>query len=420
MKGNIFYAQSGGVTPVINATAAGVIDAYNRNKKSFGKLYIGKNGILGALNEELIDISKEDKAQLALLKQTPGGAFGSCRLKLSDFKKSKKDFDRLYEVFKKHNIRYFFYNGGGDSQDTTNKVSKFFKEKNYPIICIGLPKTIDNDLPITDNCPGFGSVAKYIATSTLEASLDVKSMCETSTKVFILEVMGRHAGWLAASAGVIKEKAEDAPHMILLPEVQFNQSTFLKKVKDTTVKYGYCVIVASEGIKDDKNKFLSDSGLKDSFGHTQLGGVAPVLSSIITNKLKYKVHWAVSDYLQRAARHIGSKVDVNQAYALGLESIKVAKLNRNNIMLTIKNDTIKQKYKWSISSTSLDNVANVEKMLPKTFIKSNRFEITRSCKEYISNLIQGEDYPTYKNGFPQYARLECKTIKKKLPAYKSK
>ena len=419
MKGNIFYAQSGGVTPVINATAAGVIDAYNKNKKSFGKLYVGKNGILGALNEELIDISKEDKTQLALLKQTPGGAFGSCRLKLSDFKKSKKDFDRLYEVFKKHNIRYFFYNGGGDSQDTTNKVSKFFKEKNYSIICIGLPKTIDNDLPVTDNCPGFGSVAKYIATSTLEASLDVKSMCETSTKVFILEVMGRHAGWLAASAGVIKEKAGDAPHLILFPEIQFNQSSFLKKVKETTIKYGYCVIVASEGIKDNKNKFLSDSGLKDSFGHAQLGGVAPVLSSIITNKLKYKVHWAVSDYLQRAARHIASTVDVDQAYALGLESIKVAKLDNNNIMLTIKSTKIKQKYKWSISSTNLNNVANVEKMLPKNFIKSNGFEITRSCKEYISNLIQGEDYPSYDNGVPQYAKLECKTIKKKLPTYKS-
>ena len=418
MKGNIFYAQSGGVTPVINATAAGVIDAYNKNKKSFGKLYIGKNGILGALNEELIDITMEDKYQLALLKQTPGGAFGSCRLKLNDFQKSKKDFERIYKVFKKHNIKYFFYNGGGDSQDTTNKISKFFTERNYSLVCIGLPKTIDNDLPVTDNCPGFGSVAKYIATSTLEASLDVKSMCKTSTKVFILEVMGRHAGWLAASSGVIKEKLGDAPHLILLPEIKFNQSLFLKKVKETTIKYGYCVIVASEGIKDSKNRFLSDSGLKDSFGHAQLGGVAPVLSSIITNKLKYKVHWAVSDYLQRAARHIASKVDVDQAYALGLESIKVAKTNTNNIMLTIKNDSKKQNYKWSINSTNLDNVANVEKMLPKKFIKSNSFEITKSCKQYILNLIQGEDYPTYENGFPQYAKLECKTIKKKLPSYK--
>ena len=418
MKGNIFYAQSGGVTPVINATAAGVIDAYNKNSRSFGKLYIGKNGILGALKEELIDISKEDKSQLALLKQTPGGAFGSCRLKLNDFKKSKKNFERIYNVFKKHNIRYFFYNGGGDSQDTTNKISKFFKKKNYALVCIGLPKTIDNDLPITDNCPGFGSVAKYIATSTLEASLDVKSMCETSTKVFILEVMGRHAGWLAASAGVIKEKTGDAPHLILLPEIKFNQSLFLKKVKEITLRYGYCVIVASEGIKDDKNKFLSDSGLKDSFGHAQLGGVAPILSSIINNKLKYKVHWAVSDYLQRAARHIASRVDVDQAYALGLESIKIAKTDINNIMLTIKNTSTKQNYKWSISSTNLDNVANIEKMLPKSFIKSNNFEITNSCKQYISNLIQGEDYPTYQKGFPQYAKLKCKTIKKKLAPYK--
>ena len=417
MKGNIFYAQSGGVTPVINATAAGVIDEYNKNKKSFGKLYIGKNGILGALKEELIDISMEDKSQLALLKQTPGGAFGSCRLKLNDFKKSKKEFERIYKVFKKHNIRYFFYNGGGDSQDTTNKISKFFSERNYFIVCIGLPKTIDNDLPITDNCPGFGSVAKYIATSTLEASLDVKSMCKTSTKVFILEVMGRHAGWLAASSGVIKEKIGDAPHLILLPEIKFNQILFLKKVKETTIKYGYCVIVASEGIKDGKNKFLSDSGLRDSFGHAQLGGVAPVLSSIINNKLKYKVHWAVSDYLQRAARHIASKVDVDQAYTLGLESIKVAKTNINNIMLTIKNDSMKKNYKWSISSTNLDNVANVEKMLPKNFIKSNNFEITNSCKQYILNLIQGEDYPTYQNGFPKYAKLRCKTIKKKLESY---
>jgi 6-phosphofructokinase 1 len=418
MKGNIFYAQSGGVTPVINATAAGVIDAYNQNRKSFGKLYIGKNGILGALKEELIDVSMENESQLALLKQTPGGAFGSCRLKLNDFKKSKKDFERIYEVFKKHNIRYFFYNGGGDSQDTTNKVSKFFKERNYSIVCIGLPKTIDNDLPVTDNCPGFGSVAKYIATSTLEASLDVKSMCETSTKVFILEVMGRHAGWLAASAGVIKEKTGDAPHLILLPEIKFNQSLFLKRVKEITLRYGYCVIVASEGIKDGKNKFLSDSGLKDSFGHAQLGGVAPILSSIINNKLKYKVHWAVSDYLQRSARHIASRVDVDQAYALGLESIKIAKTDINNIMLTIKNDSAKQNYKWSISSTNLDNVANVEKMLPKVFIKSNGFEITKSCKQYILNLIQGEDYPAYENGFPKYAKLECKTIKKKLASFK--
>ncbi len=420
MKGNIFYAQSGGVTPVINATAAGLIDAYLKNKKHFGKFFIGKNGILGALREELIDISKESKSELNLLKKTPGGAFGSCRLKLNDFQKSKEDFERLYIVFKKHNIKYFFYNGGGDSQDTTNKVSKFFKEKNYPIICIGLPKTIDNDLPITDNCPGFGSVAKYIATSTLEASLDVKSMSETSTKIFILEVMGRHAGWLAASAGVIKQVAEDPPHIILFPEIEFKEKVFIKKVEEITNKFGYCVIVASEGIKNSKNQFLCDSGLKDSFGHSQLGGVAPVLSELITNKLKLKVHWAVSDYLQRAARHIGSKVDVDQAYSLGSAGIKYAKKNISDVMLTIKNISSNEKYKWSISHTKLDKVANVEKKLPKNFIKKNGFEITNPCKKYILNLIKGEDYPTYKFGFPRYAKLKCSTITKKLPSYKLK
>ena len=420
MKGNIFYAQSGGVTPVINATAAGLIDAYFKNKKYFGKLYVGRNGILGALKEELIDISTECQTELALLKETPGGAFGSCRLKLNDYRKSKADFQRLYEVFREHSIKYFFYNGGGDSQDTTNKVSKFFKQKGYPIACIGLPKTIDNDLPITDNCPGFGSVAKYIATSTLEASLDVKSMSETSTKIFILEVMGRNAGWLAASAGVIKKISGDPPHLILFPEIEFKEKLFIKKVKEITNKYGYCVVVASEGIKNAKNKFLSDSGLRDSFGHAQLGGVAPVLSRLITRELKYKVHWAVSDYLQRAARHIASKIDVNQAYSLGNKAITYAKNDVTDVMLTIKNISSKGKYKWSISCTDLDKVANIEKKLPKKFIKKNGYEITKQCKEYIQNLIMGEDYPPYVNGYPRYAKLKCKTIKKRLAPYKLK
>ncbi len=417
MKGNIFYAQSGGVTPVINATALGLIDEYYKNKRYFNKFYVGKNGILGALKEELIDIASEDKKQLKLLKYSPGGAFGSCRLKLKDFKKSEREFERIYRVFKAHNIKYFFYNGGGDSQDTTNKISKFFKSKNYPIVCIGLPKTIDNDLPITHCCPGFGSVAKYIATSTLEASLDVKSMSETSTKVFILEVMGRHAGWLAASAGVIKKKASDSPHIILFPEIEFKQKYFLSKVKDTIKKHGYCVIVASEGIKS-KKKFISDSGLKDSFGHAQLGGVAPVLSNMITQQLHYKVHWAVSDYLQRSARHLASKVDVDQAYMLGKMGIVYAKKNVSDIMLIIKEIQSAKAYKWNVSSTSLESVANIEKMLPKNFIKSNGYEITKSCKNYISNLINGESHPRYIKGIPEYAKLSCKTIKKKLSPYR--
>ena len=416
MKGNIFYAQSGGVTPVINATASGLIEQFFKNKKYFGKFYAGKNGILGALNEDLIDISTEKKSELKLLRQTPGGAFGSCRLKLKDYIKSGREFQRIYEVFKAHNIRYFFYNGGGDSQDTTNKISKFFKTKDYPITCIGLPKTIDNDLPITYCCPGYGSVAKYIATSTLEASLDVKSMSETSTKVFILEVMGRHAGWLAASAGIIKMNAGDPPHLILFPEIEFKQSDFLKKVKDAIDKYGYCVIVASEGIKS-KNKFISDSGLKDSFGHAQLGGVAPVLSNIVTSKLNIKVHWAVSDYLQRSARHIGSKIDTQQAYTLGKSGIEYAKKNISDVMLTIERVADKSEFKWKVSHAPLDKVANLEKMLPKNFIKANGYEITKSCMSYITDLTQGEDYPTYAAGAPRYADLNCKTIKKKLKKF---
>ena len=413
MKGNIFYAQSGGVTPVINATASGLIEHFFKNKKYFGRFYAGKNGILGALNEELIDIASENKLELKLLSKTPGGAFGSCRLKLKDYVKSEREFQRIYEVFKAHNIRYFFYNGGGDSQDTTNKISKFFKIKGYAISCIGLPKTIDNDLPITYCCPGYGSVAKYIATSTLEASLDVKSMSQTSTKVFILEVMGRHAGWLAASSGIIKTKAEEPPHIILFPEVEFKQTDFLRKVRDVINKYGYCVIVASEGIKS-KNKFISDSGLKDSFGHAQLGGVAPVLSNMITSKLNIKVHWAVSDYLQRSARHIGSRVDVEQAYMLGKSGIDYAKKNITDVMLTIIRVNNKSRFQWKVSHTPLDNVANQEKMLPRNFIKSNGYEISKSCMSYITDLTQGEDYPSYVNGFPRYANLNCKTIKKKL------
>ena len=417
MKGNIFYAQSGGVTPVINATALGLIEGYFENKKYFGAFYAGKNGILGALNEELIDISSEKKSELKLLKQTPGGAFGSCRLKLKSYTSSKKEFERIYDVFKAHNIKYFFYNGGGDSQDTTNKISKFFQSRRYPIVCIGLPKTIDNDLPITHCCPGFGSVAKYIATSTLEASLDVKSMSQTSTKVFILEVMGRHAGWLAASAGIIKEKPGDPPHLILFPEIEFNQGKFLKKVKDVIKNYGYCVIVASEGIKS-KNKFISDSGLRDSFGHAQLGGVAPVLSNMITAKLNIKVHWAVSDYLQRSARHIGSKVDIEQAYMLGKTGIEYAKKGISDVMLTIKKKNNSKQLQWKVSHTSLGKVANIEKMLPKNFIKANGYEISKSCLNYISELSKGEDYPSFINGIPRYANLQCKTIKKKIKKFK--
>ncbi len=417
MKRNIFYAQSGGVTPVINATAAGLIDYLSKNRTSFGKLYIGKNGIAGALKEELIDISKEKPTELKKLIHTPGGAFGSCRIKLKDPIKNKKEFRRILEVFKAHDIGYFFYNGGGDSQDTTLKISNYCRENGYDLICIGLPKTIDNDLPITDNCPGFGSVAKYIATSTYEASLDVASMANSSTKVFLLEVMGRHAGWLAASAGVIKENNSMPPHLILFPEIIFDENKFLLKIKNTVKNYGYCVIVTSEGIKNKKKQFLSASSAKDSFGHAHLGGVAPKLANMITDKLSYKVHWAVADYLQRSARHIGSSVDVNQAYEIGYKALEYAKTGIHGVMLTINKKKTKN-YQWEIKYTKLEKVANVEKELPKSFITKDGFGITSSCKRYIRNLIKGEDYPPYKDGIPVYAKLSHPLVTKKLKNFK--
>jgi 6-phosphofructokinase len=339
------------------------------------------------------------------------------KIQLNDPVKNKREFHRILEVFKAHNIGYFFYNGGGDSQDTTLKVSNYCKEHGYDISCIGLPKTIDNDLPITDNCPGFGSVAKYIAISTYEASLDVASMANSSTKVFLLEVMGRHAGWLAASAGVIRDNISMPPHLILLPEVIFNEKNFLLKVKKTVKEYGYCVVVASEGIKNKNNKFIAASSTKDSFGHAHLGGVAPKLANIITTKLSYKVHWAVSDYLQRAARHIGSSVDVKQAYMVGYKALEYAKKGIDGVMLTIKNKKTKN-YQWEIKYTDLNKVANVEKGLPKNFITKDGYNITAPCKKYIRNLIYGEDYPPYKNGIPVYAKLKKILVKKKLKNFR--
>jgi len=408
---NAFYAQSGGVTAVINASACGVIETVNKSKK-IHKVLAGENGILGALNEELIDTSKESKTNIAKLKQTPGGAFGSCRFKLQDPIKQKKEYERLFEVFAAHDIGYFFYNGGGDSQDTTFKVSEMAKKLKFPLKCVGIPKTVDNDLPYTDCSPGFGSVAKYIATSTLEAGLDVKSMAETSTKVFILEVMGRHAGWIAAASCLAATKPEDPPHIILLPEVPFEKAKFITQVKKTIKKCGYCVIVASEGAQTKNGKFLADSGLTDAFGHKQLGGVAPVLAEMIS-KIGLKNHWAVADYLQRSARHIASKTDLDQAYAVGEHAVKLAIAGKTAVMPIIKR-TNDSPYKWKIATAPLKNVANIEKTMPKKFISKNGFEITQAGKTYLRPLIKGEAPIKYVNGLPDVAELRKIKVKKKL------
>ena len=413
---NALYAQSGGVTSVINATACAVIESSRKSKK-IGKVFAGKNGIVGILQEDLIDTSIEDIKEINKLMHTPGGVFGSCRHKLKDAKQNIREYRRLIEVFKAHDIGYFFYNGGGDSQDTSNKIAQYTKEEGFPVTCIGIPKTIDNDLPFTDNCPGFGSVAKYIATSTKEAALDVKSMSSSSTKVFILEVMGRHAGWLAASSGLAQSNNNSAPHIILLPEVPFNENKFLKKVKDSVKKEGYCVVVVSEGAKYKNGKFLADAGTVDSFGHKQLGGVAPRIAALINKKLGLKYHWAVSDYLQRSARHISSQVDLDQAYAVGKAAVEFAAAGENSIMPIIVRKKSKP-YSWDIGKVKLTKVANVERKMPKNFISKDGFGITQSCKNYLSPLIQGEAMTPFKDGVIHTASLKNRLVRKKLRSFK--
>ncbi len=412
-KANAFYAQSGGVTPVINASACGVIETAAKHKDKIGKVYAGRNGIIGALREELVDTSKEGKRAIRGLMNTPSGAFGSCRYKLKSLDENRAEYERLIDVFRAHNIRYFFYNGGGDSADTCLKVSQLSKKLGYDLQAIHVPKTIDNDLPITDNCPGFGSVAKYVAISTSEAAMDVSSMCATSTKVFILEVMGRHAGWIAGAAGLAAENAGDAPHIILFPEVAFDEAKFLAKVDRTVKEQGYCVIVASEGAQTADGRFLSDAGHRDAFGHAQLGGVAPMLASMVKDKLGYKYHWAVSDYLQRAARHVASQTDLDQAYAVGEAAVEMAIAGKNAVMPTIERIAGKR-YRWRIGEAPLTRVANREKMMPRSFISRDGFGITPKAREYFAPLIAGEAYPDYKGGLPVYTRLKLDLIPKKL------
>jgi ATP-dependent phosphofructokinase / diphosphate-dependent phosphofructokinase len=410
---NAFYAQSGGVTAVINASACGLIETARRHRDKIAKVYAGRHGIIGALTEDMIDTSKESAAAIRALRHTPGGAFGSARYKLAGIDKNRAQYERLIDIFRAHGIGYFFYNGGNDSMDTAQKVSEIAVQMAYPITCIGIPKTVDNDLPITDCCPGFGSAAKYIAVSTREAALDVASMARTSTKVFVLEVMGRHAGWMAAAGGLAGEKAGDAPHIILFPEIVFDRERFLAKVKLSVEKYGYCVIVVSEGVHGPDGKFLAEAGTKDAFGHSQLGGVGPVVAQMTQEAFGYKFHWAVADYLQRSARHIASKVDVDQAYAVGKAAVELALKGRNAVMPVIIRKSSKP-YRWSIGEAPLSKVANQEKKLPRNFITADGFGITAAARTYLSPLIGGEDYPPYRNGLPAYTALEGVGVPKRL------
>ncbi|WP_312263801.1 6-phosphofructokinase [Rivihabitans pingtungensis] len=413
---NAFYAQSGGVTAVINASAAGVIETARQHPTRIGTVYAGRNGILGALDEALIDTRHESAADIAALRHTPGGAFGSCRYKLQDLQQHRAEYQRLIEVFKAHDIGYFFYNGGGDSADTCLKVAQLSAALGYPIQAIHIPKTVDNDLPITDCCPGFGSVAKYVATSIREAGYDVASMAKTSTKVFILEVMGRHAGWITAACGLASEAEGEPPHLLLFPEIPFEPKLFLDQVDACVQRHGYCVVAVSEGIRQADGRFIAESGLTDAFGHAQLGGVAPVLANLVKSALGYKYHWAVADYLQRAARHLASAVDVEQAWALGARAVELALAGHGGVMPTIVRLS-DVPYQWTLGMAALEDVANVEKFMPREFISAEGFHITDACRRYLAPLIQGEAWPPFVNGLPHYVRLQNRAVPRQLPPF---
>jgi 6-phosphofructokinase 1 len=410
---NAFYAQSGGVTAVINASACGVLQTARQHSEEIGKVYAGRNGIIGALTEDLVDTSVESEAAICALKHTPGAAFGSCRYKLGSIHEHRVQYERLIEVFHAHDVAFFFYNGGGDSLDTAYKVSQMSVGLGYPIACIGIPKTIDNDLPITDTSPGFGSVAKYVATSVREAAFDLAAMSRTSTQVFVLEVMGRHAGWTTAACALAAEQEGEAPHVLLLPEVVFDEARFLAKVKEALERHGHCVIAASEGVKGPDGEFLSASSLKDAFGHAQLGGVAQVITNLISAKLGCKCHWAVPDYLQRSARHIASETDLQQAYAVGRAAVEFAIAGRNAVMPAIRRLS-DAPYRWDIIAAPLAEVANQEKLLPPEFVTPDGFGITEAARRYLAPLIVGEAYPPFKNGLPDYVKLQNVAVSKKF------
>lgn len=410
---NAFYAQSGGATAVINATACGLIEEARRQHLAdptrIGQVYAGRDGILGALREDLIDTSLESDADIARLRQTPGGAFGSSRFHLGPLATHRAMYERLAAVLAAHDIGYFFINGGEGSMGAAWHLSQMMREIGQPLRVIGIPKTVDNDMALTDCCPGFGSVAKYIATSVREAGYDVASMSQTSTKVFVLEVMGRHAGWITAAAGLASEAEGEPPHILLLPEVGFDDRKFLARVRHCVETYGYCVVVTAEGLCDA-------GGCNFGVSSRRAGTVGRYIADMVEVHLGYKQHLAVADYLQRSARHLASAVDVAQAHALGAAALRLALAGESDVA-PILHRLSDAPYRWEIRTAPLAALANVERRLPPEFISADGYHITEACRRYLAPLIAGEDLPPFANGLPVYVRLKNQSVTRRLPVY---
>jgi 6-phosphofructokinase len=416
-KTNAIVAQSGGPTCVINSSVCGVIQEAKKSKK-IGKVLAAHNGILGVLKEELFDVYAEKPATIEALKRTPAAALGSCRYKLKAIDQNRGDFDRVLDVFKAHDIRYFFYAGGNDSMDTADKVNKLAAQRGYELVCIGIPKTIDNDLAYTDHCPGFGSAAKYVATCAMEAGRDNEAL--TFDACAIIEVMGRDAGWIAAAAGLASREPQDAPHLIYMPEAAFTFEKLIRDVKEVYKEFGRAFIIVSEGLKDEKGEHIAaeTAGFgKDAFGHATLGGAAEILKKVIEKEAGIKTYWNKLGSQQRCSMHFASLTDVNEAYMCGRAAVKAALNGINGKMITLIREN-GAKYKCTTGLVELGDAAKGEKTVPKEYINQQGNHITQACRDYIAPLIKGEaPIAIGKDNLPVYIRLTKKMVEKKLPDY---
>lgn len=414
MTRNLLYAQSGGVTAVINATAAGVIATARQASGEIGQVLAARNGILGVLRETLVDTAGLSVRDLERLRSTPGGAFGSCRFDLDPADRNPAQYDRLFAVLAAHDVGCFLYNGGNGSMETCRQIQAAADARGYPLTVLGVPKTVDNDIVLTDCCPGFGSAAKYLATSIREVGLDLNAMTTGSGRAFVLEVMGRNAGWLAAACALAAEDDDAAPHLILLPEVAFDEAAFLARVKSVVERSGSCAIVVAEGVRGLGGKVLSIQD-RNQKGYIQLGGAGEVIAEKIHTGLGYKVHYALADYLQRSARHIASRTDTAQAFGVGKAAVRRAIAGNCGVVGIERLSD--EPYLWRTTLQAFDLVANLERQVPPEFIAPDGFGVTDAFRRWCRPLIAGEDWPPFRDGLPDYLRLQLPLVPPRLAPY---